>query len=230
MLRLILDRSAGCAGFALAQAEQVICQRLWAEDGMRSPLWFTEMAAVMRSSGYSVADVDEFVCGIGPGSFSGIRAALSALEGMALPGRRPVLGISGAAVLAVQYGGAACSSVTVIGDARRSRLWCVSYQLSGSGELLELANGAAITHTAADFELLTAAELTAHVPPGSLILSPDWERTGEFLKESFSAGRLMMKRVSPDIEVMARLASRQPALCRLEPLPIYLHPAVVVKT
>ncbi len=229
MLRLILDRSAGSAGFALAQEERVICKKVWEGDGVRSPAWFMEMADLIRSSGYSVTDVDEFVCGIGPGSFSGIRAALSALEGMALPGRKPVLGISGAAVLAVQMAREGVNTVTVIGDARRSRLWSVSYQLDRNGRIRELANGGEVTHSAADFELLAAAELSARVPPGSLILSPDWERIGGVLTENFSPERLMMQTASPDIEVMARLVSRQPAQCRPEPLPIYLHPAVVVK-
>ena len=229
MLRLILDRSGGCTGFALADDHQVICKTLW-EGAMLSPAWFAEMASAIQSSGCSVADVDEFLCGTGPGSFSGIRAALSALEGMALPGKKPVRGISGAAVLAFEYGMAEFDSVTVIGDARRSRLWCVSYKLDHTGYGIKLLNGGEISNTASDFELIKTDDLFKRIPAGTRILSPDWERIGEFLTEEFSPERLINKKLSPDIEVMVRLTSQFPALCRLEPMPIYLHPAVVVRS
>ena len=229
MRRLILDRSCACAGFALAQADRVICKKLWEGGAARSPAWLAEMDAVMRASGCRVDEVDEFVCGIGPGSFSGIRAALAACAGMALPGGKPVLGISSAAVLAFQYISGPFNSVTVIGDARRSRLWCVSYQLSQSGDELQLLAGAPVTNTAQDFDLLTAEEISGRVPDRTLILSPDWERIGDLLTARFAAERLVMKPVSPDLDLMARLAHQMPALLRLEPLPIYLYPAVVVK-
>jgi len=229
MLRLFLDRSGGCAAFALADDERIICRTLWEGGSIRSPLWFAEMAAAIQSSGYSVADVDEFICGIGPGSFSGIRAALSALEGMALPGAKPVLGISGAAVLAFEHASADFNSVSVIGDARRSRLWCASYQLDQSGCGIKLDNGEGLRNTADDFELFKAEELTQKVPAGTRIISPDWARIGTLLKESFPSGLLIEREISPDIEVMVRLVSQFPSLCRLEPMPVYLHPAVVVK-
>lgn len=229
MRRLILDRSCGCAGFALAQEDQVICKKLWEGKAARSPTWLAEMADVMCASGCCVDQVDEFVCAIGPGSFSGIRAALAACAGMALPGRNPVLGISSAAALAFEYAGKGYASVTVIGDARRSRLWCVSYQLSEDAHAFKLFNGAPITNTAEDFELLNIEQLEQGIPGGTLILSPDWERVGDLLMERFPIERLVTKQLSPNLDVLARLAHCLPALCRLEPLPIYLHPAVVVK-
>ena len=229
MLRLILDRSGGCAGFALADEAQVICKTLWTGGAMHSPAWFAEMAAEIQSSGCSVADIDQFICGTGPGSFSGIRAALSALEGMALPGRKAVLGISGAAVLAFEYGVDDFDLVTVIGDARRSRLWCVSYKLDNSGCGIKLLNGAEISNTASDFELITTEDLLKKIPAGSRIISPDWDRIGELLTETFPDEYLIKQKLSPDIEIMARLVAQAPALCRLEPMPIYLHPAVAVK-
>lgn len=228
MLRFILDRSCDCAGFALAQADQVICKKLWEGGAARSPAWLVEMCDVMAASGYCVDEVDEFVCCIGPGSFSGIRAALAACAGMALPGAKSVSGISSAAVLAFQYAGSGSGVVTVIGDARRSRFWCASYQLSQDGSDFTLFSGAPITNTAEDFELLTIEELDQRVPPEALILSPDWDRVGDLLTARFSAEQLVMQKLSPKIDLMARLAHQMPALLRREPLPIYLHPAVVV--
>ncbi|MFA7171917.1 MAG: tRNA (adenosine(37)-N6)-threonylcarbamoyltransferase complex dimerization subunit type 1 TsaB [Kiritimatiellia bacterium] len=229
MRRLILDRSCSCTGFAFAQEERVICKKLWEGKAARSPAWLAEMADVMRAYSCRVDEVDEFVCAIGPGSFSGIRAALAACAGMALPGRNPVLGISSAAALAFEYAGGNYAAVTVIGDARRSSLWSVSYQLSQDALELKLFTSAPISNTAGDFELLTAEQLERRIPAETLILSPDWDRVGDLLMERFPIERLVTKQVSPDLDVLARMAHRMPALCRPEPLPIYLHPAVVVK-
>ncbi|MDD2600656.1 MAG: tRNA (adenosine(37)-N6)-threonylcarbamoyltransferase complex dimerization subunit type 1 TsaB [Kiritimatiellae bacterium] len=229
MRRLILDRSCSCAGFAFTQEDRVLCKKLWEGKAARSPAWLAEMADVMRAFDCRLDQVDEFVCAIGPGSFSGIRAALAACSGMALPGRNPLLGISSAAALAFEYALGDYAAVTVIGDARRSRLWCVSYQLSLDAREFKLFAGAPISNTAGDFELLTAEELERRIPAGTLIISPDWDRVGDLLMERFPAERLVKKQVSPDLDVLARLAHCLPTLCRPEPLPIYLHPAAVVK-
>ncbi|MDA3924354.1 MAG: tRNA (adenosine(37)-N6)-threonylcarbamoyltransferase complex dimerization subunit type 1 TsaB [Kiritimatiellae bacterium] len=230
MLRLILDRSCQCAGFAMAENDRVICKKEWQGGAMHTPTWFAEMATVIQDSGHSVAEVDEFVCGTGPGSFSGIRAALSALAGMALPGNKPVLGISSAAVLAYEYASAAFDSITVIGDARRSRLWCASYVVNADKFGIKLLNGAELSNTASDFDLIKADELVQKVPEGSLVISPDWDRIGDLLKESFSSEQLIKDKLSPSVDLMARLALQIPSPCRLEPMPIYLHPAVVVRS
>lgn len=228
MLRLTLDRSGGCAGFAFADECEVICEKQWEGGSIRSPEWFAEMSAELDGAGCSIVDVDEFICAVGPGSFSGIRSALAALEGMALPGRKKVYGISSAAALAYEYGGGDYNLVTVIGDARRSRLWLSSFKLD-TQKGLTLHDDRTVTQTADDFTLLKAEEVADSVPAGTLILSPDWDRIGDLLMETFPAERLVKKKISSSAAVMALMASKIPALCRPEPMPVYLHPAVVVR-
>ncbi|MFO7937583.1 MAG: tRNA (adenosine(37)-N6)-threonylcarbamoyltransferase complex dimerization subunit type 1 TsaB [Kiritimatiellia bacterium] len=151
MLRLILDRSCGCAGFALSRDRDILCELKWEGGSARSPKWFAELSAAIRRSGCRVDEIDEFVCAVGPGSFSGIRSALGALEGMALPCGKPVLGISSAAALACEYMRDAFESVTVIGDARRSRLWSFSCR-SDDESGLKLLNGGIPSQSPEDFE------------------------------------------------------------------------------
>ena len=228
MLRLILDRSCGCAGFALARDKDILCEFLWEGGSIRSPEWFAEMADAIADCGCSVVDVDQFICAVGPGSFSGIRSALAALEGMALPGGSPVLGISSAAAMAFEYGGDKSGSVTVIGDARRSRLWVASFKRDPKNGLA-LFDGGAPSRSADDFELVKAVDIEAAVPDGTLILSPDWDRIGELLTETFSDERLVSRKLSSRAPVIAEMAADYPALFHLEPMPVYLHPAVVVR-
>ena len=228
MLRLILDRSGGCAGFAVARAADVISQLKWEGGSIRSPEWFAEMTAALESCGCRAEDVDQFICAVGPGSFSGIRSALAALEGMALPGGKSVFGISSAAALAYEHRNAGFDSVTVIGDARRSTLWITTYQFDQESGLV-LQNGSVPSQSADDFKLITRDQLAATVPEGSLILSPDWDRIGDLLCENFAADRLVQEKLSSSAPVLAEMAECFPVLCKPEPMPVYLHPAVVVR-
>ena len=225
MLRLILDRSGAHAGFALADEERILCAKTWEGGYASSPDWFAELSDTLAASGRRLDEVGQFVCAVGPGSFSGIRSALAALEGMALPGNKPVCGISSAAALAFEYGSDQRRTVSVIGDARRSRLWLASF-VPDPARGLALADGSEVTQTASDFALIRAEEVAARVPDDALVLSPDFDRIGALLEDAFPRERLIPARVSSRASVIAGMAARYSSLCRLEPVPVYLHPAV----
>lgn len=173
-------------------------------------------------------ELASFVCGLGPGSFSGIRAALSMLQGMALPGGRPVYGVASAAALALEHATGA-DAVTVVGDARRNRLWCATYRTDASAQRVCLMDGRVPAHTAADFQLVSAEALAQAVPDGTRIVTTDWERIGGLLTARFDDARLVRQAVYPSAEAVGRLALSDPSARVLEPLPIYLHPAVAEK-
>jgi tRNA threonylcarbamoyl adenosine modification protein YeaZ len=225
MMRLILDRSGQHSGFALVRENKILCERSW-EDGCRcTPGWFAEMTADVETLGVRNAEINQFVCIMGPGSFTGIRSAMAALEGMALPGGCPVYGISSSALIAFEYGTQENSDCTVIGDARRSTLWLSSFKLSASAGLT-LLDGTQPTQSASDFRLVPANELQEAVPNDTLIVSPDFDRLASLLEQEFSPDRLIKSKVSSRATVAAALTARFPALLRQEPLPIYLHPPV----
>ncbi len=225
MLRLVIDRSGRDAGFVLADDSAVLCEKIWEGGYAESPAWFDEMAELLRERGCGIDRIEEFVCAVGPGSFSGIRSALAALEGMALPGGRAVCGISSAAALAYEHGAGRSGFVTVVGDARRRSLWLATYRMDADRGLT-LFDGSPPTQTAADFAMVAAETLAAAVPPGTLVLSPDFDRIGGLLTELFPRERLITQTLSSRPAVLAAMAADFPALCRPEPHPIYLHPAV----
>lgn len=150
---LVMDRSSAKPGLALFENSVLVRERTWDGEPTRAPEWMADVAQTLREENWSVAEIARFVCGLGPGSFSGIRACLSALHGMALPGNRPVVGIASAAALAL---GAAQGEerITVIGDARRNRLWCVTYRVNSESGCVRLDNACLPTHTSQDFTLV----------------------------------------------------------------------------
>jgi tRNA threonylcarbamoyladenosine biosynthesis protein TsaB len=72
-------------------------------------------STLLVEAGFSVADLEGIVCGIGPGSFTGIRIGLAVARGLALARDLPVAGVSTLAALQA----AAPDSLPVIDGSRK---------------------------------------------------------------------------------------------------------------
>jgi tRNA threonylcarbamoyl adenosine modification protein YeaZ len=223
MITLVIDRSSPQPSFALFKGTSVICKHTWQGEPTRAPEWMAELRAKLVEHSIAFTSITSYVSGLGPGSFSGIRACLAAMNGMALPTKTPVYGIASAAAIAHEQPE---DLVTVVGDARRNRLWCVTYSRDRAGKRLTLINGNTPSHTADDFQLVEAEKLSSVVPNRSRIVSTDWGRLETLLRTQFDAARLIQHPVYVSAEQIGILALAQPTALKLEPSPIYLHPAV----
>jgi len=220
---LVIDRSSVRPSFALFQETTLLCHHQWTGEPTRAPEWLAEVRARLAVQQLSFDAIDQYVCGLGPGSFSGIRACLAAILGLALPTKTPVYGLASAAAIASALPD---PCVTVVGDARRNRLWCVTYRKEGDSQRLVLADGKTPTHTADDFALVESSALAAMIPKEARVVSTDWERLEKVLASACSPEQLIPHPVTATAEALGHLAfSDLPAL-KLEPSPIYLHPAV----
>ena len=74
-----------------------------------------------------IADIDYFACGLGPGSFTGMRIGLATIKGLSVVKNKPVIGISTLDILAKNAQVKDRLIVTAL-DARRSLIYCSSYK------------------------------------------------------------------------------------------------------
>ena len=153
-----------------------------------------------------LADADRILVGTGPGSFAGIRSAIAFAQGYALGkgGQVEVLGIPSPAALAGEG-----VAQAVVGDARQGKFW------------LALFDGFRLV---APIFQVEALDLEKRVPRNMTVVSPDDARIGEKLRETFDTRYLGL--AVPTAEGLLRAAARNPALCSIDPAPIYLNPAV----
>ncbi|GAA3940206.1 tRNA (adenosine(37)-N6)-threonylcarbamoyltransferase complex dimerization subunit type 1 TsaB [Litoribacillus peritrichatus] len=101
---------------------------------------------LLASNEVEIADVEGFIVGAGPGSFTGLRIAFGVVQGLAFAVNKPVAAISTLAALAYQV--AKSESVTdgyVLAtiDARMNELYWARYSITGNG--LELNQGPNVT-------------------------------------------------------------------------------------
>jgi len=210
---------------ALLRDAQVVAQTTWQDDRLNNRHLFTELPGFLDAAQVAPKEIALFAVGLGPGVFSGLRVSLSAIQGLALPGRTPVRGISsGMAMARSPMAQREAGSVAVVGDARRNRFWIGTFSSDDDG----------LPVVREDYRLVPADAFTAQVKDVDLIVTPDWERIGARLCDYPElAGRLVEGAVLPCAEDIGQLAClQQEKGLPFPPMPltpIYLHPPVFVE-
>jgi len=137
MLVLALDTTTRAGSVAVVKDGRVL--DLLAGDPRR-PHAERVPADLVRSlerAGATLADVDAFAVATGPGSFTGLRIGIAAIQGCAFAAGRPVVGVSALEALAL----AAASDrserhgmrLGVWMDAQRQEVFSALYDISGHG-------------------------------------------------------------------------------------------------
>ena len=224
MLTLAIDHSTAAICMALLRDDTPSASRRWVADREHAGRLWGEFRLLFEECGARPDAVDCFAVGLGPGVYSGLRVSLMAIRGMAMPGVKPVLGISsGEAIAARAFRAGQHDTAVVIGDARRGRLWAGVFSRGGQWPVMTVP-----------YRLILPAELASLTPPGTILLSPDPARTRPMTDDLLLDGVVRVQTPAlPDAEDIGLLA-----LARIragiipapsDPLrPIYLHPPVFV--
>ena len=126
MTALAFDTATPAMGVCVAAPRAAVTHSLAAglEHGARlAPL----IDGALRQAGVTAADLDLVVCGIGPGSFTGVRIGIATALGMTAGGRCGLLGVSGldAAGRRLRF---FPGMVAPLIDARKGRLYAALYR------------------------------------------------------------------------------------------------------
>lgn len=173
------------------------------QEAGRSTRVFARVAETLAAAGVTPAEVDALAVGIGPGSYTGIRLAISVAQGWSLATGEerpiPVIPISSFVVLAASLQG----PVWLASDAQREE-WAVA-RVDG-GEVLE------------DARLLSIAEVR--------VLANQHRFVGAEIFGALGIGETAY----PTAGCLGRLAALQPRAVPPETLaPVYLRTAAFVK-
>ena len=202
MTILAFEFSSARRSVALAR-DGIVLSEAVETGGYRVTNAFGLTEKVLANAKVSREEVEVIAVGIGPGSYTGIRAAIAIAQGWQLAREIKLLGISCAEVLAVQaqaeklYG-----RVNVIIDAQRGEFYLATWEISVD-ERKEIS----------PLKIEPAVEIEALKLAGEICVGPEMERI-----------------LFPSAAMLARLAAARTNFVAGEKLePIYLRETTFVK-
>jgi tRNA threonylcarbamoyl adenosine modification protein YeaZ len=122
---LAIDTSTAQISVAIVQGDTVL-----AEKSQIDPLRHAELASsfieeCLTAAKLSPADISIYLCGIGPGPFTGLRVGIITAKIMAMVSQKPIYGICSHDAIALL--GPKSQNFTVVTDARRKEVYATSY-------------------------------------------------------------------------------------------------------
>ncbi len=170
---------------------------------------FALIEAALRQAGLEREAIECLAVGIGPGSYAGIRVAISLAQGWQLATGVKLLGISSAESIAAQAGAAGVvGPFSVVIDAQRGEFYLADYEADHGG-------GQAVS----PLRLVPLAELERRGRLGETLVGPEVTRW-------ISAARVIFPRAA----ALAQLAQARTDFLAGEKLePIYLRETAFVK-
>lgn len=131
MLIVALDSASAHESVAVLRDECLLCEVQLEPTALPSRRLLSATAQLLESAGLAPGDVDGWVVGAGPGSFTGLRVALATVAGLAFGSARPCLGLSNLAALGHWAGGQGQPIAALI-DAGRDEVYAALYDAHGA--------------------------------------------------------------------------------------------------
>ncbi len=127
MIILALDTASRYCSAAIWRDGEIIAEQSVCSGLVHSRTLMVLVDNVLKSAGLTTANVDAYACSNGPGSFTGIRIAVSTVKGLALKDNKPCVGVC--TLLAAANGVYSPDNVIcAILDARCSQVYAAAYK------------------------------------------------------------------------------------------------------
>ncbi len=126
---LALDTSSKHFSLAAAKDGKTLCYRSVVLKKVLSDSIMPAIQGILKKAGLTLARIDGFAVGLGPGSFTSLRVGLATVKGLAFATAKPVIGIPSLDVLAMNVKGD--GQVCALCDAKRNMAYACLYQKKG---------------------------------------------------------------------------------------------------
>jgi tRNA threonylcarbamoyladenosine biosynthesis protein TsaB len=133
MITLAIDTSTPHGAVALLRDDKPLAEECFDRSTAGGNL-FDVTTKLLSGNQLAISDIGLFAVGLGPGSFTGIRAGIAAVKGLALPRKLPIKGVSSydaLALTALSKMPRDCPQMCVLGDARRDEIYFALYDHAG---------------------------------------------------------------------------------------------------
>lgn len=102
---------------------------------LHDQLILTQVEDLLKQAVLQVKDLDLIVCGVGPGSFMGVRLAVSVAQGLAFPYQTPIVALSSLETMASGSDFINTTRVISVLDARMGEFYIGGYELDADNQV-----------------------------------------------------------------------------------------------
>jgi len=220
MISLTFELSSARASLALMDGERKLGACGWPQANGPGRETFTQLSSLLEATRVEPAQIESFIIGRGPGTFSALRIAHSAARAFALPGAGTVYAVSSGAAIAfgLRESEGITGPIAVVGDARRNSVWIGCFEAGSEG-----------TSNRDQWRVIQSSSFPGSVPDDTIFVSPQFGQLEYVLpRESFTTHTWHPHHCFPEAIHVARVsAERKSRGIPTEPLePLYLHPPV----
>jgi tRNA threonylcarbamoyl adenosine modification protein YeaZ len=178
------------------------------ETGGRETRPFEMIDSALTQAGLEREQIECLALGLGPGSYTGIRAAIALAQGWQLARRVKLLGVSSADCLAAQAQvEGVCGEVAIVIDAQRQEFYLAEYEITKNDR-----------HERKALRIVARSEIQKRADAGQVLVGPE--------ANQWPSGKILFPRAA----TLAQLASARADFIAGEKLePIYLRETQFVK-
>lgn len=132
MLTLAIDTSTSVGGVAIVDDDRLVAACALNVKRTHSERLMSMVERVVSDSDLKVRDIEAIACGVGPGSFTGVRIGVSAAKCLSYTLNIPIVGVCvlDAMAFSVPFDGTVVSMI----DAKHSRTFTASFTYQGPGK------------------------------------------------------------------------------------------------
>lgn len=127
---LALDTSSKHFSLAVVKDGKTLCYRSIVLKKVLSDSIMPAIQGILKKAGLTLAKIDGFAVGLGPGSFTSLRVGLATVKGLAFATGKPVVGIPSLDVLVLNVQGD--GHVCAVCDAKRNMVYACLYEKKGT--------------------------------------------------------------------------------------------------
>lgn len=121
-----IDTSSKFLSIAVSENNDIIKEENLLLDRQHSSLLVPKIKELLKGVNLSIGEVDVFVVGLGPGSFTGLRIGVSAVKGFGIALGKPCIGVASIDAMALNVDDREGQIVPVI-DAKRNNVYSAIY-------------------------------------------------------------------------------------------------------
>lgn len=138
MRLLCLDTATEACSAAVLDGD-ALYQRFEVAGRAHTQKMLPAVHGLMQEAGLKFSDLDGLVCGVGPGSFAGVRIGTGFIKGLSLALDKPVVAITSLQMLAQAQLDSGAERVVVAIDARMDEVYFAAYGRDPQGLALEIS-------------------------------------------------------------------------------------------